>query len=73
MGRRDTYGYRRDVGEIGCDARGIDDIVERELVDQRAGLQEEGERLRGPLSAKLNLLHDVQWSFLPGQCRRRLP
>ena len=34
-----------DVGEIGGDAWGVDDIVEGELVDERACLEEEGEGL----------------------------
>lgn len=38
-------GHRGDVGEIGRDAGGVDDIVESELVDERAGLEEEGEGL----------------------------
>jgi hypothetical protein len=36
-----------DVGEIGGHAGGVDDIVEGELVDERAGLEEEGQRLGG--------------------------
>lgn len=31
--------------EIGSDTGGVDNIVEGELVDERAGLEEEGERL----------------------------
>lgn len=34
------------MGEIGSDARSVDNIVKGELVDQWAGLQEKGERLR---------------------------
>jgi hypothetical protein len=34
-----------DVGKVGGHARGVDDIVEGELVDERAGLEEEGQRL----------------------------
>jgi len=34
-----------DVGEISGDAGRVDDIVEGEVVDERAGLEEEGERL----------------------------
>lgn len=35
-----------DVGEVGGHAGGVDDIVEGEVVDVRAGLEKEGERLR---------------------------
>lgn len=31
--------------EIGSDTRGVDDIVEGELIDERTGLQQERERL----------------------------
>ena len=34
-----------DVGQIGGDAGSVDDIVERKVVDQRAGLEEEGQWL----------------------------
>jgi hypothetical protein len=34
-----------DVGEVGRDAGRVDDIVERELVDVRARLEQEGEGL----------------------------
>ena len=34
-----------DVGEISSDAGSVDDIVEREVVDERAGFEEEGEWL----------------------------
>ena len=37
--------------QIGCDARSIDNIVEREFIDQRAGLQQEGEWLGKAMSA----------------------
>ena len=40
-----TYGNGGDVREIGSDTGGVDNIVEGELVDERAGLEEEGERL----------------------------
>ena len=33
------------MGEVGGHAGGVDDIVEGEVVDVRAGLKEEGERL----------------------------
>jgi hypothetical protein len=38
-------GDRRDVGKVGGYARSVDDIVEGELVDERAGLEEEGQWL----------------------------
>ncbi len=34
-----------DVGQVGRHAGGVDDIIEGELVDERGGLEEEGERL----------------------------
>ena len=34
-----------DVREVGSDAGGVDDIVEAEVVDEGAGLEEEGEGL----------------------------
>jgi hypothetical protein len=36
----------RDVGEVGSNARGVDDIVECELVDEGADLKEEREGLQ---------------------------
>lgn len=33
------------MGKISSDTRGVDDIVEGELVDESAGLEEEGKRL----------------------------
>ncbi len=45
--KRETHSVGRDVGEVGGDARGVDDIVERELVDERAELEEKGQRLHG--------------------------
>lgn len=38
-------GLGRDVGQIGRDPRGVDDIVERELVNKRGELEEKGEGL----------------------------
>jgi hypothetical protein len=40
-----TYGDGRDVGQVSGHARGVDDIVESQFVDERAGLQEERQRL----------------------------
>lgn len=34
-----------DVGKVGGHTGGVDDIVEGEVVDVRAGLEEEGQRL----------------------------
>jgi hypothetical protein len=39
-----------DVRKVGGHAGGVDDVVEGELVDERAGLEEEGQRLRGSVS-----------------------
>jgi hypothetical protein len=40
-----TYSHGGDMAQIGGDAGGVDDIVEGELVDERAGLEEEGQGL----------------------------
>lgn len=40
-----TYSGRGDVGKVSGNTGGVDNIVERELVDQRRGLQEEREGL----------------------------
>lgn len=40
-----TYSDGRDVTEIGSNTRSVDNIVEGKLVNKRAGLQEEGQRL----------------------------
>jgi hypothetical protein len=40
-----TYSHGGDMAQIGGDAGGVDDIVEGELVDKRAGLEEEGQGL----------------------------
>jgi hypothetical protein len=39
------FRLRRDVGEIGCDAGGVDNIVESQLVDEGACLEEKREGL----------------------------
>lgn len=41
-----TYRLGRDVREIGSDTGGVDDIVERELVNERAVLEQERQGLR---------------------------
>jgi len=40
-----THGRCGDVGKVGCDTGSVDNIVERELVDQRRRLEEERQRL----------------------------
>jgi len=40
-----SYRGGGNVGQIGSNARGVDDIIESELVDQLAGLEEKGQRL----------------------------
>lgn len=42
------------MGEISSNAGRVDDIVEGELVDKRAGLQEEGEGLSNASSGSEN-------------------
>lgn len=39
--------------KIRCDPRSVDNIVERELIDQWAGLEEERERLSEAMSAMM--------------------
>lgn len=36
------------MGEVGRDTGGVDDIVEAQVVDERAGLEQEGEGLLSP-------------------------
>lgn len=43
----DTYSDGGNVGEIGSDARGVDDIVEGELINVGGELQKKRERLCG--------------------------
>lgn len=40
-----TYGDGGDVRQVGGDTGSVDDIVERELVDEGRDLEEEGQRL----------------------------
>lgn len=40
-----TYSNGGDVGEVSSDTWGIDDIVKSKLINERAGFEEEGERL----------------------------
>ena len=47
-------GDGRDVREIGGDTGSVDDIVEREVVDKWAGLEEEGQRLANATSGSGN-------------------
>lgn len=41
------------MGQIGCDARSIDNIIEREFIDQGTGLQQKGEWLGEVMSAPI--------------------
>jgi hypothetical protein len=43
---RETYGGGGDVGEIGGNAWGVDNIVEGELIDERGSLEKEGQWLQ---------------------------
>ena len=45
-----TYGNGGDVREIGSDTGGVDNIVQSKLVNERRGLQEEGEGLKQVLA-----------------------
>lgn len=40
-----THGAGRDMGEIGGNAGGVDDIVKSELIDMRGCLEEKRKRL----------------------------
>jgi hypothetical protein len=42
-----SYRGARDVGQVGSDTGGVHDIVEGELGDELAGLEEERQWLRG--------------------------
>lgn len=42
------------MGQIGSNTGRVDDIVESELIDERAGLQEEGEGLSNATSGSEN-------------------
>lgn len=42
-----TYSWGRDVREIRCNTWSIDNIVQGELGDERAGLEEKGQWLLG--------------------------
>lgn len=41
-----TYSDRRDVREVSSNTRGVDDIVESKLINERAGFQEKRKRLK---------------------------
>jgi hypothetical protein len=43
--RTGTHGRRRDVGQVSGHTWGVDHIVQRQLRDERRGLEEEGQRL----------------------------
>lgn len=42
------------MGEIGRNTGGVDNIVQGKLIDEGAGLQEEGERLRDDKTVRSN-------------------
>lgn len=54
-----TYGGGGDVRQVGRDSRGVDNIVESELINEGRSLEEEGERL-------------VQTSMLTHECKREM-
>jgi hypothetical protein len=45
LGVQHTYGHGGDVREISSHTGGVDNIVEGKLINERRGLEEEGERL----------------------------
>jgi hypothetical protein len=47
-----SYSWRRDVREICCDTWGVDNIVQGQLGDERAGLEEERQWLLGYVLAQ---------------------
>ena len=49
-GSASAYSSGRDVRKVRGNTGSVDDIVEGELVDERASLEEEGQRLRGDVS-----------------------
>jgi hypothetical protein len=54
-----THRNRRDVGEIGGHSRGIDDIVERQLVHERADFQEKRKRLYPRLDVNSDVAKEI--------------
>jgi hypothetical protein len=71
-GREDgTYRGAGDVGEVGRNAGRVDDIVERELVNQRAGLEQQRERLEIWISETLYQATAQSQANSPGQCRQK--
>ena len=52
-----SYGNGRDVGEVGCDAWGVDHIVEGQLVDDGTRFTEQGQRLSCELSELILASH----------------
>jgi hypothetical protein len=50
----DTYSGGSNVGEVGSNTGGVDNIVEGELINERRSLQEEGEGLADSASSTEN-------------------
>ena len=73
VGRKEALdlGDGGDVGEVGGHAGSVDDIVEGELVNERASLKKEGQRLRGDVSeCALRERKTIAW-FLPVRYHQR--
>lgn len=52
MATGSTHGNRGDVGQVGSDAGGVDNVVEGELVNEGRELEEEGQRLEDFVSSR---------------------
>lgn len=60
-GGRKTYSNRGDVGKIGGDTGSVDDIVQGELVNVRASLQQKREGLFNTISPVLERKRKKKW------------
>ena len=68
------------MGEIGSNTGGVDNVVEGQLIDMRAGLEQQRQRLWGEQSVSQRS-HEISGQsqmqksrqYLPGQCHQRHP
>jgi hypothetical protein len=57
------------VRKVGSDTGGIHNIVQSKLVNQRASLQQKGERLSGTISRSLEGVRRVEKAYLANATR----